>query len=670
MKKLLIGIAGLVLLLVAVIAAAPFVLPALIPVETYKQQIAEGARQATGRELTIKGDFKLSVLPRLELAADEVAFANAPGAREPQMLTLKQLLVRLQVLPLLFGEVKVDRFVLVEPVIHLEVDKKGKANWQFEGSGAGAAGQAEAQTAGETAQGAPAAGAEMLQELSLGEVRLERGRLSYSDLRSGQSEQLEDVNLELFLPDFASPFGAEGSLIWRGERLALELEGDSLRSLLDGAATRLALGLKSNPVSLYYKGQATLAPALDVGGEVDLDVPSIRALAAWTGNPLEDGGRGLGPLKIKGNVAVTEGVYAFTGAEIALDNMFAIGDLTADTRSAKPYLKGGLDLDQLDLNTYLPPPAAEKGEASGEAAGEGPPPGWSDEPLDLAALHAVNADFDLSVGAIKVQDIKIGRSALSISLKDGLLVSDLTELALYGGTGRGRIQIDARKKVPAVEKSLTLTGVEAEPLLVDAAGLEKLQGTGNIEIAVKAQGRSQREMVEALSGQGAVKFTDGAIKGLNLAAMARNPGDALMRGATGDDQKTDFAELTGSFRIKKGRLRNKDLLMLSPLLRVTGEGKADIPARSLDYRIKPKLVGSLEGQGGASDVTGIAVPILIEGPWHDLSYRPDTGAIVEEVAKDPGKAAEDAKQTLKKLKKSGGDGKVDPKKALENLLGN
>jgi AsmA protein len=130
------------------------------------------------------------------LAADEVAFANAPGAREPQMLTLKQLLVRLQVLPLLFGEVKVDRFVLVEPVIHLEVDKKGKANWQFEGSGAGAAGQAEAQTAGETAQGAPAAGAEMLQELSLGEVRLERGRLSYSDLRSGQSEQLEDVNLE------------------------------------------------------------------------------------------------------------------------------------------------------------------------------------------------------------------------------------------------------------------------------------------------------------------------------------------------------------------------------------------------------------------------------------------------------------------------------------------
>jgi hypothetical protein len=72
MKKLLIGIAGLVLLLVAVIAAAPFVLPALIPVETYKQQIAEGARQATGRELTIKGDFKLDV-------DVEAALGAAPG---------------------------------------------------------------------------------------------------------------------------------------------------------------------------------------------------------------------------------------------------------------------------------------------------------------------------------------------------------------------------------------------------------------------------------------------------------------------------------------------------------------------------------------------------------------------------------------------------------------
>jgi AsmA protein len=234
MKKLLIGLGVLAVLLVTLIAAAPFVLPALIPVEIYKAQIANAARAATGRELAIKGDFKLAVLPRLEIEANDVSFANAPGAAQPEMVTLKQLLVRLELLPILFGRIKVDRFVLVEPVIHLEVDKDGRANWVFETAGAEASGdqgQTEdtAQTGTEQAGGGQAgqgaAKTTELTELNLGEVRLEGGQLTYSDLRSGQNEQLDDINMELSLPDLDSPFGASGSLVWHGEKLTLSLEG-------------------------------------------------------------------------------------------------------------------------------------------------------------------------------------------------------------------------------------------------------------------------------------------------------------------------------------------------------------------------------------------------------------------------------------------------------------
>jgi AsmA protein len=677
MKKLLIGLVALVVLVVVILAAAPF----FIPVDTYKDQIAQRTREATGRELQIRGDFDLSLLPRIELAAEDVVFANAPGASEPEMMTLKSLLVQLQVWPLLSGEIKVDSFVLIEPVIHLEVDEDGRANWDFGDKRERRAEKAEAEAPEDLELG----------QISLGDVRLVNGRVSYRDARSGQASEVSNVNMSVSLPDLESPVSAEGSLAWNGETLKLSAKSQNLRGLMGGKTTPLELALDSKPLTLGFEGSVTKGEPGRVEGEIDLEVPSIRALAAWTGNPVEAGGSGLGPLRITGKVSAAGPSLGVTGATIALDEMNAKGELSADLGGAKPYLKGRLEVDRIDLNTYLPPAATGQAEAaapSGEA-----PAGWSEAPLDLAGLEAANADFNLAVGGIQVQKLEIGRSAVAVSLKDGLLVVDLSELSLYGGNGSGRLSLDGRGKVPALSKSFAIAGVEAEPLLKAAADFDRLQGTGQFDISIAARGRSQKEMVEALNGEGAVKFTDGAIKGINLAAMVRNVGSAFLDKEARKTQKTDFAELSGTFQISKGILRNDDLLLLNPLLRLTGKGSAHMPQRTLNYRIEPKVVGTIEGQGGASGAAGITVPVIVEGPWHDLQYRPDLAGMIGAVAKDPAKALQGAKDTVEGLREgatgglgqvlegatnapaegaeSGGAGALpDPGKALKKLFGN
>src|SRR3546814_7431219 len=80
---------------------------------------------------------------------------------------------------------------------------------------------------------------------------------------------------------------------------------------------------------------------------------------------------------------------------------------------------------------------------------------------------------------------------------------------------------------------------------------------------------------------------------------------------------TDFAELSGTFTIDKGIVTNKDLSLVAPLVRMTGEGQIPLPPRTVDYVVKPKLVGSIEGQGGASELAGVTVPIKVSGPWRD-----------------------------------------------------
>ena len=91
---------GLAVLLVVILGGA-VVLVMSIDFNQYKGLIAEQVKRATGRELTIAGDFKLALSLTPALAVDNVSLANLPGASRPQMVTLKRLEVQMQLLPLL-----------------------------------------------------------------------------------------------------------------------------------------------------------------------------------------------------------------------------------------------------------------------------------------------------------------------------------------------------------------------------------------------------------------------------------------------------------------------------------------------------------------------------------------------------------------------------------------
>lgn len=634
MKKLLFGIAIFVVLIVAIAIAAPF----FIPAEVYKEQLIAQVKSATGRDLRIEGPVRVSLLPRIALEAEKVILSNAPGAAEKEMAALGKLQVQLQVLPLLSGEVAVDRFVLVAPVIHLEIDKKGRPNWTFETALGGAAPAPQAAPA----KAAPQKSATSpLQELRLGEVKIEDGRITYLDQRSNAHYEVSDVDIGVKLPSLDQPVSIDGALVWNGKRVQLLASADRARALLEHATTPVSVKLAAEPVSLSLAGTATL-PAFS--GDLELKVPSVRALAAWTGNALPATGEGLGPFSLTGKVTADSGRYGFANARLSLDEIKGTGDVQLDTTGKRPRIVAKLAVEGLDLNPYLGPEAAPApgGAKPAPAAPGGAPPssaaqaasGWSDEPIDLAALHLADADLDLSANGIRYRKIAVDKGLLGVKLQDGRLEADLRDLELYKGKGTGRVTLEDRKDHPPVTLAFKLAGIEAEPLLRDAAEFERLSGTGALDFDVNGAGKSQHQIVGSLGGKGAISFTNGAIKGINLGAMVRNITSAFDPSSA--PQQTDFSELSGTFTIAQGILTNSDLVLKSPLLRVEGAGKVDLPNRSVDYRITPKAVSSLEGQGGRADLSGIMVPIDIRGPWDNLSYKPDLGAAIGQQLKDPG----------------------------------
>jgi AsmA protein len=165
--------------------------------------------------------------------------------------------------------------------------------------------------------------------------------------------------------------------------------------------------------------------------------------------------------------------------------------------------------------------------------------------------------------------------------------------------------------------------------------------------------------------------------------MVRNISTASLEQSFDEAQATDFAELSGTFTIDKGIVSNDDLSLIAPLVRMTGAGKVPLPPRTVDYVVKPKLVATVEGQGGAGDLGGVAVPVKVTGPWHDISYKPDLEAVLKEQMKDPSAVIENlqdgegAKGLLENLAPGGssggttdGGGSSGPLDLKKKLLGN
>ncbi len=206
-----------------------------------------------------------------------------------------------------------------------------------------------------------------------------------------------------------------------------------------------------------------------------------------------------------------------------------------------------------------------------------------------------------------------------------------------------------------------------------------MEGRGNVALNVTTQGNTVTALKKALNGSAAVKLTDGAVKGIDIAGSIRNAKAKLgtLKGEqtqqSNKTEKTDFSELAASFNIQNGVAHNTDLSMKSPLLRVGGEGDINIGEDSLNYLVKASVVGTIKGQGGQDigDLRGVTVPVRVSGPLTAPSYKLDFTAMATEAVKQ--KAEEAVRGQLEK-QLGGGAAKEGTKEApksnpLEGLKG-
>ncbi len=618
---------GIVLgVLILVIIVLLLLVPRFVDINKYKPKIESMVTESTGRPFSIGGDIDLTLFPWAGVSLSDLHLGNAEGFREKDFVSVEDFEVRVKLLPLISRDIQVKRFILKGPKIALEKDKAGRGNWED---------LVKPQEPSQTKKReVPEAKAPLpIKGLMVGEFAITSGELVWVDHQQGTENRLTEINVFLDSISLDKAIGLDLSARLDGQPIEVKGKVGPLGEPPGEGKVPVLVDVKALD-SLVAKLQGFIAglgkePRFDMAMEVQPFSP--RKLAETMGVDLSkktSDPKALTEMSLKTNFAGTaKGVNVKDGL-LRLDESTLTFNL--DTKQfEKPVLSFNLDLDRIDLDRYLPPqPEAKEKRRPGKRAEKKPAEKPSVKP-DYTPLRKLVMDGTVRVGKLKVRGANVSDVNLKIRAKDGILRVDPFSMNLYEGSLKGQVTMNVQKDTPKIETAQRLESVKAGPLLKDLGYTDRLEGLLNFKGDISTIGTESEEMKKTLNGSGEFAFTDGAIKGFDVAQMIRN-----IRAAYSDSErekaKTEFTELKGNFTIKNGLVDNPMTYLASPLLRVVAKGKVNLPGETLDYRVEPEFVGTLKGQGDTDLRSGLMVPVVISGSFADPKFRPDLAGLVDE----------------------------------------
>jgi len=629
MKKVIKWVLLITATVVILCFLALLIIPRFVDVQKYKPLIENKVSEASGRPFTLGGDLKLSLFPWAGLALSDLRLGAPPGFKEKDFITIKSFEFQVKLLPLLFKDIQVKQFVLVEPRIVLEKSKDGKANWEGLGKV-----ETEVPAQPEAREKKPkdkGEGGLPIESLVVGTFIIKDGNILWIDHVREERHELKELTLSLDGISLDRPTSMSLSGLVEGKAFSLEGNiGPLGKKPGEGTVTLDLSASIVETVDVKVQGQvkdAATRPVYDL--DVEIEPFSPRTLATAFGMPLPLTPADPAVLKrlaLKGSFQGSAQTLSVKDGALGLDDSKM--RFSANLKEfSKPNVTFDLNLDQIDLDRYLPASQSEPGK-SGDATTQ------PAKKTDYTPLRKLVLDGRVHIDKLKVKNARVQDIDLKIRGRNGVLNLDPLKMRLYEGTVKSKATLDVRRNTPATKVTLQMNRVEVRPLLKDLQNKDFLEGNTRAQLALAMRGDSAEKIKQTLSGKGEFSINDGAIVGVDLASMARNVKSAFgLEVKGGERPRTDFAELNAPFTLTNGLFETPNTTLVNPFLRLAAKGKADLVNETLDFRVKPKFVSTMEGQGGKTPQSGVAVPVIVTGTFSSPKFRPDLESLMKESLK-------------------------------------
>ena len=593
MRKMKWILGGLFAFLVALLVAA-YVVIANYPVDDLKALIEEQALEVTGRKLEIRGDAEIAVSFSPSIVLQDVHFQNAPWATEGDMVSMQRFEIEVEVWPLLSGEIRVKRFVMVDPVIALRRNAEGAGNWEL----------------GDAAEAEAAAQDGLTNLPSFESVTFTNAKVTFQDDVAGTERTLVLATLEASGRDLVSPIAvtAAGSLDSVPFDLAIGL----------GSVEQMASG---TPFPLTLKGKLAGA-TLDLSGSLSTTGAGTALSGTLAGATLAELGvlAGLelpatGPYRLDFEAAQPDpGTLAVSRLSASVGGSDLAGAVTLRLDEERPRVEGDLTSKRLSLADFI-----GAGEASTYGGGQRL---FSDEPLPIELLRALNARLTVKAAELVFGTSTLSNVDLALTLENGLLEVTPFTLGFGPGTVTGGLTLDAGQEPPAVALRMQGSGLD---LAVASGGA--VTGSLAADLDLTGRGASPSAIAATLNGRSEFSSGDGRIDS-NLLAVASSPLHGVLGPLFGGDSEVRLNCLVNRMSWKDGIGSNQGTAIDASSFSVIGNGTVNLRNETIDFYV--------DTWSKDTALVGLAVPVTVRGPLANPSIAPDPAGTALGIAKTAG----------------------------------
>lgn len=311
--------------------------------------------------------------------------------------------------------------------------------------------------------------------------------------------------------------------------------------------------------------------------------------------------------------------------DATLDDSRINGSLAYRTDGAVRF---DLRVDTVDIDRYRAP-SSETDEQDAAA-------GLEEIEIPVEALRALDLDGTLRIGTMQLVGIRSSGVTIGIKAANGDIRVNPATASLYDGTYTGDIRLNVTGPSPTLSLNERLAGVQFGPFSKDLMDAERLSGVLDGSITVTGTGLTAAAITASANGTAAFKFADGAYEGTDLWYRVRRARAVVERDTAPpapEQERTEFADLSGTAKIVNGVMTSDDISMVLPFMKVRGGGTVQLLSQQLDLRLRGDLVDRPDLTAGVDDLVGITIPLKVTGSVSSPSVNVDMGAVLAELAK-------------------------------------
>lgn len=663
-------------------------LPYLINPNDYKTLVTDLVREKTGRELVLSGDIQMQISPWLNVTCmfGQVRLANNAPFANSTFIESEQVKIELSLWPfLLQRRLRMTDIMLDDVAVNLLRNKEGVSNWEKLPPPP----ETAEETIKETTEEPTAKDSDhklswlikllpdttdfngklqlthinvryenrqtdkiiLLHELNIKTGRLKEGRqfpfeadfnLTLDNknaskparIRSGDIAMQGNATLflqepRLFLEDLRIEGAIKGKdLPKRGLKLVLSTNSDI--QLQPQKITIKDFSLSHEDVTLQGSGTLEDFSSPRFSGALKIPECSPASLLKQLNPALpilqapEALTRLSAGLLVKGDMETTE----ITNLTVMVDETTATGIVTRQNGS-NPAYEATIHINHLDIDRYAPKKtAAPATEDQQEISGADEQAGAPHPLIPVDSLTSLLLQLDLQLDSLQVGGVVLSQVRIKIAGKDGILQLAPLTAHLYDGSMKLETRMDVTGDVPEVQIKQRINKVQLAPLFQDLTGKEDITGTALVEVDISTSGLTWEELRSHTKGTMRLEFLNGEIKPLKILQKIRTA-RALHRLEMPQPMTTDaatgFVRLTGTGIFDDGILYNDDLMAVSELMQITGNGEIDFAGGELDFLLNVSLAPHLtqDKDMGLTEFGGKVIPYTIGGPFTDLSQEAD-----------------------------------------------